>query len=295
MITIESILCPTDLSPESDAALRYGVALAQAYEAKLFVCHGLETPLADESEVRKLIGSTIADYIPLINPRTLDWEVAVRAINGGDAASTIMQEAAERGVDLIVMQSRRRPHAAAVLGSTAEAVCHGAPCPVLVTHPRERDWVGFSTDQIELKRILVAHDFSAHSKVALSYAFSLAQEYQAEVHLIHVLSTRAELEAPRSEWLRTSAEDEFQQAARQLRSDVPVEAFLWCEVKAAVKEGRPSREVLAYAKEHKIDLICLGASGTGFSLRALFGSNADHILRHAPCPVFIARPPKQVS
>jgi hypothetical protein len=32
MITFRSILCPIDLSPESDAALRYGIALARAFE-----------------------------------------------------------------------------------------------------------------------------------------------------------------------------------------------------------------------------------------------------------------------
>jgi nucleotide-binding universal stress UspA family protein len=48
--------------------------------------------------------------------------------------------------------------------------------------------------------------------------------------------------------------------------------------------------VLAYAEEQKIDLICVGASGTGFGMRALFGSNSDRVLRQAPCPVLIARP-----
>lgn len=65
---------------------------------------------------------------------------------------------------------------------------------------------------------------------------------------------------------------------------------MWCEVKQAVREGHPYREVLSYADEHNIDLICMGASGTGFGMRALFGSNADRVLRQAPCPVIIARP-----
>ena len=39
MIKVERILCPTDLSTESDEALRYAVALARIYEAKLFLLH----------------------------------------------------------------------------------------------------------------------------------------------------------------------------------------------------------------------------------------------------------------
>jgi nucleotide-binding universal stress UspA family protein len=48
--------------------------------------------------------------------------------------------------------------------------------------------------------------------------------------------------------------------------------------------------VLAYAEEQSIDLISMGANGTGFGLHALFGSNADRVLRQARCPVIIARP-----
>ena len=48
MVSIKRILCPTDLSAESDAALRYAVALAQAYQARLFICHCIEpTSLMD--------------------------------------------------------------------------------------------------------------------------------------------------------------------------------------------------------------------------------------------------------
>ncbi len=39
MIKVERILCPTDLSTESDEALRYAVALALAYEAELLLLH----------------------------------------------------------------------------------------------------------------------------------------------------------------------------------------------------------------------------------------------------------------
>src|SRR5678816_4014123 len=87
--------------------------------------------------------------------------------------------------DLIVMRSRRRPHAAILLGSTAQKVSRGAPCPVLVTHPNEVEWVSFSTGEIDLRRVLIAHDFSSDSELALQYGGSLAQEYQAELHVLH--------------------------------------------------------------------------------------------------------------
>ena len=45
MIKVERILCPTDLSTESDEALRYAVALARIYEAKLFRALQQKAPL----------------------------------------------------------------------------------------------------------------------------------------------------------------------------------------------------------------------------------------------------------
>src|SRR4029077_8198510 len=87
----------------------------------------------------------------------------------------------------------------------------------------------------------------------------------------------------------------YHKAARQLQQAVPAEAHLWGQVKHAVSEGQPYREILNYAESNDIDLICLGAHGAGFGMRALFGSNVDRVLRQAPCQVLVARPFKPVS
>jgi nucleotide-binding universal stress UspA family protein len=161
----------------------------------------------------------------------------------------------------------------------------------MVTHQDEQDWAGATTNEIGLQRVLVAYDFSSDSELALSYGLSLAQEYQAELHLLHVLPARSTRpDAPEIAFMPLSAEDGFCDAATRLLSVMPPETRMWCEVKQAVREGHPYREVLAYADEQNIDLICMGASGTGFGMRALFGSNADRVLRQAPCPVLITRP-----
>jgi nucleotide-binding universal stress UspA family protein len=160
---------------------------------------------------------------------------------------------------------------------------------VLVTHPEERAWVDAASNQVSLRKVLVAHDFSDCSELALINALSLAQEYQSELHLIHVLQS-----TPRRGRfdLEPSPESAFQQAARRLDNSMPTEARPWCELKVAVREGQPYREILTYAEEEQIDLICMGVRGTGFGMKALFGSNADRVLRQAPCPVLIARPLK---
>lgn len=295
-ILFERILCPTDLTPESDEALRYAIALARAYRAKLLVFHSNEGAAGrdglDRGRIASQFQSSILKHLRgAAGTPKLEWEGIVVE---EDPVIAISREAAERAVSLIVMRSRRRAHAAALLGSTAESVCRTAPCPVLVTHPQEREWAGLSTNEIDLKRILVAHDFSDYSELALSYALSFAQEYQSELHLIHVLSP-ADHQRTDVGGLESRTEGAFQKAAKLLDRVIPAEARLWCEFKVAVREGPPYREVLAYAEEEKIDLVCMGMRGTGFGMRALFGSNVDRVLRQAPCPVVVARPLKPLS
>jgi len=129
-IDFKRILCPTDLSPESDEVLRYAIDLALAYEAKLFICHCVgSSPPADElrlERIKRLIEATISDYVSQVRAPALDWESVVAI---GEPADVIAREADEREVDLIVMRTRHRPYAAP-LGSTAETVSRTTLCPV---------------------------------------------------------------------------------------------------------------------------------------------------------------------
>lgn len=298
MLRIERILCPIDFSQGSDDALRYAVALARAYSAKFLLLNCTKFNSVNEKSESKHLSletvrafqKTLCCHLGLASLSEINWEpLAIKNVK--DVGEVIAHQAAKHNIDLIVMRSRRRPYAALLLGSTAETVSRTAPCPVLVTHPREREWVGLSTGEIDLQRILVAYDFSSDAELALNYGASLAQEYQAELHLLNVL-TEAEPSEPELAWTRPVTEGGYPAAARKLQRAIPRETFLWCPVTNAVRFGRPYREVLAYAEEHSVDLICMGAGGARFTVGALLGSNVDRVLRQAPCPVLVTRPIK---
>jgi nucleotide-binding universal stress UspA family protein len=301
MVKIERILCPTDLTPESDEALRYAVALAREYDAKLMLCHctraahavaGADSEEGAKRHFKRVFMESIAPHLGLADFSHLDWEGFV--LMGGDVGALITREAAARHADLIVMRSRRRPRAAALLGSTAETVCRTAPCSVLVTHPREREWVGFSTGEICLERVLVAHDFSDLSELGLQYGLSLAGRFKAELHLMHILS-EPEVYAPELAWVPGVAQRLYHDTVRRLEEAVPEHVGPRCVVRPVVLIGKPYEKILTYAGENEIDLICIGADGTGRGLHTLFGSNVDRVLRQSPCPVLIARPFKPAN
>jgi nucleotide-binding universal stress UspA family protein len=97
------------------------------------------------------------------------------------------------------------------------------------------------------------------------------------------------LREPELDW-HGSADGPYHDAARKLHTAVSGETYLWCEVKTAVRWGRPYQEILSFAKEREIDLILMGAHGAGYSKQALFGSNVDRVMRQSPCPLLVARP-----
>jgi nucleotide-binding universal stress UspA family protein len=298
MINIERILCPTDLSADSERTLRYAVALARAYGAKLLVCHRPKSSSPEEHEgvlqtIKKLIEAGQESASEGAHEfSTLDWESVL--LEGADLGAAITREAWLRGAQLILMRSRRRPFAAAVLGSTAETVSRLSPCTVLVMHADEREWLDNSTGAIALRRILVAYDFSSYSELALLYALALAGQYQAELHLLHVLPAHITGE-PEIGWVGQDTNTPYHHAARRLQQAVPAEVQLWTNVKHAVQYGRPYGEVLSYAEKQEIDLISMGAHGSGYGSYALFGSNVDRVLRQARCPVLIAHPLHQAD
>lgn len=291
------------MSQGSAESLRYGLALARAYRAELHLCHCLEGAAAGNTrsqssteQARAAITDIITAHLGEGDFDEVVWKVSVVA-GGGHPSEAIAKVAAENGIDLIVIRSRRRPRAAALLGSTAEALCRTAPCPVLITHPRERDWVGGeSAREINLRRVLVAYDFSDDSELALRQGMSLANEYGAELQLLHVLAKPVD-DAPEIAWLPSSMEGIYQKAARRLQEAVAAEMGTEkCQtVKCSVRWGKPYREILAYAGEQEIDLVCMGAHGAEHGMSALFGSNVDRVLRQAPCPVLIARPLKPAN
>jgi nucleotide-binding universal stress UspA family protein len=139
--------------------------------------------------------------------------------------------------------------------------------------------------KISIKKILAALDFSDHSTAVLNYAMTLAGSFQAEIMLLHVFAPVP----PDLKVLESVAVDPGfrQQAADELaqwRSRVP-SGFV---ASAELRDGKHAyHEILAAAEQHNADLIVIGRSGHTGLERVLLGSNVDHVLKNACCPVFV--------
>jgi nucleotide-binding universal stress UspA family protein len=143
MIELHNILCPTDFSEPSRAATDYALEFARTFQARLHLLYVIEDPL--------LYSPMFGGYVPksddfeayaqtgleswVLPEDAVGVDVERRWVHGR-AFSRILQDAAEHGIDLIVMGTHGRgflPHL--LLGSVAERVVRHAPCPVLTVRP----------------------------------------------------------------------------------------------------------------------------------------------------------------
>ena len=132
-----------------------------------------------------------------------------------------------------------------------------------------------------LLRILVPLDFSGKSRQALRYAVPLAQKFAAKIHLVHVLQPVGKSELADLQQLKHAAIKRLGEMSALLPPRL--------RTGNAVLVGKPAEEILALAARNNIDLIVLTTKGLTGLKRVLVGSTAEHIMRHAPCPVMSVR------
>jgi len=152
MIEMKKILFPTDFSAYSGHALKYAVAMAQSFKAKLVVLHICEHPIAAsgidayrfaipqyvvdlEQHQRKALDTLVAE----LRQNHLDVEPVFII---GKPYQEIIKTAKQYEVDVIIMSTHGNKGVShLVFGSTAEKVVRLAPCPVLTVKHPEHDFV----------------------------------------------------------------------------------------------------------------------------------------------------------
>jgi universal stress protein A len=139
-------------------------------------------------------------------------------------------------------------------------------------------------------QILCPVDFSDESRLALLAAAELARDSQATLRIIHV--------DERPLWIRkpyvSSPGEAHRETAAKLAEWTALARQHGAEnVTSSMLEGVPWERIVAVAREDPaVRWIVLGAHGRTGIHRVLLGSVAERVVRHAPCSVVIARPPR---
>jgi nucleotide-binding universal stress UspA family protein len=135
--------------------------------------------------------------------------------------------------------------------------------------------------------ILVPYDFSPAAEKALRWAGDLNQSVSGgSIKILHVLplpifNAPGEMPLPPpSEEDRARVAAELHALAQRFAPGAAVEVMISANIPAAVLQA---------AAAWPTDLIVMGTHGRGGIKRLVLGSVADHIVRHAECPVVTLR------
>ena len=297
MREINRILCPIDLSDVSRHTVDHAALMARWYKAKitaLHVCNPFVIPLADftvagvvpppvltDDDVKEARAQVMAYFEPA-SPLGVDV-----IVDSGNPANRILERAAALPADLIVIGT----HGVGgfehlMLGSVTEKILRKAACPVMTVPPHAH-----TTSKLPFKRLLCPVDFSDSSLAALEFAYSMAQEGDAELTILHVFEWLAEDEPLTNRPItvpeyRVELEADF---TARLHALVPDSVRAWCHPITRTAHGKPYREILGIATEDSSDLIVMGVQGRNEIDLMLFGSTTNQVVRRATCPVLTLR------
>jgi len=286
MVNIRTILCPVDFFPTSDAAVSYAAGLAANYQATIRLLH-IITPTAagaydyaiDTAEIAaSMEENSMAEMNKLVAGMKQSGVVAEPEVRMGDVYDEIKRDIELVKPDLIVMGTRgRRGVQRWFMGSTTEKLLRHIPVPlVTMSAGPEKSWA-----EPRFKRILVTTDFSDGTADALSYAFSVAQENEPEVVLLHVLDDIS------MDSVGKYRDQLIGGVRMQLEDLVPPEAGNRYDIVTRVETGIPYRMILRTIEDEKPDLLVMNIHGKGMLDRALLGSTAERVVRAASCPVMM--------
>ena len=265
---LEKLLLATDRSVFSEGPIREAISFAKKCSSKLYVISVLETNPEyetigaeffekEEEEVHKHLGSIKARAAR----EGLNCEIIFR--EGNQPYQYIVDEAAKKNIDMIVIGRRGRKGLAKLLmGTVAAKVIGYAPCKVLVVPKAAK---------ISYQKILVATDGSKHSIAAVAEAIGIARRCGSSVLAI-------------SSWL---TDDE--QKGSKLNTDYILEMARkeGIDAEAVNPRGRSYETIVETAGGRGVDLIVMGAYGTTGFKRILMGSTTERVIGLSGCAVMV--------
>lgn len=147
-------------------------------------------------------------------------------------------------------------------------------------------------------KILVPTDFSGYSVAALKQAVDIAEEYRAEVHVLHVVEVK----------IRSMYEYEFAGKSASVAGIRRLESKMVKTAEARMREflddlvpdaraklvsnvvkGNPVQEILRFQKDNGIDLIVISSLGHSGLAEYFIGGVARNVLKGSTCHVLLTK------
>lgn len=139
---------------------------------------------------------------------------------------------------------------------------------------------------VSISRILVATDFSPQAELASRWAIRMADQFNAQLLLLHVidifslaeLSCRAVGGDPLLPVLREEARQNMQRWQARIANS-----------QTFIREGSPRPVIVEAALELQCQIIVMGTHGRSGLAHLLLGSVAEYVVRYSKVPVLTVR------
>lgn len=267
---MRKILLATDGSQYSEGAIREAINFSKKCSSKLHAVYVIEALTDYEAfspqKIDDALEFTARHHLESVKSRALNEGFDCETIiSTGDPDQCIVDEAAKRKADMIIIGRRGRTGLAKLLmGEVAAKVIGHAPCKVLVV-PRAA--------RIQFKTLLVATDGSAHSEAAVKEALGIAKCSG---------STLIALSAARDQ-------GELSEAQAHASKVVEVGKKEGIDVEAVTPIGRSYDAIVEIAGGRGVDLVIMGSYGRAGFKKAFMGSSTEKVIGHLGCAVLIMK------
>lgn len=260
------ILAAVDQSAASLQAWHAARQLAERFGARLDAVH-CEPPLSPELDAYPADESARRRIVEDIT-RKLGAGARLRVERGWPEA-VLPRLAKELHCDLIVLGvTRRSGLQRAIMGSVAEAVVRGSPCPVLSV-PRTR----------VIRRVLAPVNEADYAKDAVLAAALVAKAYGARLELLHVVTDPLFGPPPRS-------------LLRRRMREIPPALREGVSCRFRLARRGPAADIVRAARGR--DLVVLAEHRKTLLGDLLLGTTAERVLRRSSAPV-LSIPPRRAG
>jgi len=301
------ILFATTASPTCDNAAKVAFDLEMKWDAKLYVFHVLGIPSRGYSpfitDVRTgELMEPDPDYIDWVKEEmkntydTLleDSENSVIEAAVGVPYREILRKARKEDTDLIIMGSHTRQEDVgasryrSIVGSTMQRVAKSARCPVvIISRPCTTCWKLFSN-------IVFGTDFSKASDYAYQWAYKLAKEVGAKLHLFHACDLNTSATGVVID--QSEIENQIAKAKEKIEKRYISKMNGYDNYEMEVREGIPYVEILKFAREKTGDLIVMAHHTKEIDPEeAVLGSTVEQVALRSACPVASVNHPDKVA
>ena len=303
----KKILFATTASPTCDNAAKVAFDLELKWDAKLYVFHVLGIPTRGYSpfvtDVRTgEITEPDPDYIDWVKEEMKntydvllkDSENAVIDTAVGVPYREILRKARKENIDLIIMGSNTRQDDVgatryrSIVGSTMQKVAKAARCPVvIISRPCTTCWKLFSN-------IIFGTDFSKAADYAYKWAYGLAREVGAKLHLFHACEISTSAAGVIME--QSEIEKQIEVARNKIEKRYVSKMNGYDNYEIEVREGIPYVEILKFAREKTGDLIVMAHHTREVDPEeAELGSTVAQVVLRSACPVASVNHPDKVA